>query len=184
MKTIALLPLMLCLSLISSTTEPMRIDFGNEKDGRDWRTLLDGVMGGLSQGRMARNSNSLSFNGSVSLANNGGFSSLRSPFGAVDLSAYQTLVIRARGEGQSFAVVLESDRRWYAPYFKKSFRPTDDWQTFEIPLAEFDLYQVGRKIGSVPTEEALAATIRIGIVTNDKKEGPFSLEVDFIEFRQ
>ena len=183
MKTFALFPIVLSLFVISSTTEPMRIDFGNKQDGQDWRPLLDGVMGGLSQGRMTLNNNSLSFSGSVSLANNGGFSSMRSPFSAVDLSAYETLVIRARGEGQSFAIVLENDRRWYNPYFKKAFQPTEEWQTFEIPLAEFDLYQIGRKIGSVPTEEALAATIRLGIVTNDKKEGPFSLEVDFMEFR-
>ena len=183
MKSIALFTLVLTLFMTNTTTAPLRIDFGTEKDGQDWRPLVDGVMGGLSRGSAQLNDNSLSFNGSVSLANNGGFSSLRSRFGKVDLSAYRTVVVRARGEGQSFGIVLESDRRWYAPYFKKAFRPTAEWQTFEIPLEEFDLYQVGRIIGKGPTPEALAATIRLGIVTNDKQEGLFSLEVDYLEFR-
>ncbi|MEM7297319.1 MAG: CIA30 family protein, partial [Bacteroidota bacterium] len=173
----------LFLSMSIETNESLRIDFGNEKIGQDWQIIVDGVMGGLSAGNKQVNSNSLLFTGNVSLANNGGFSSCKGPFTRTDLSHYNSLLIRCKGAGQVFAVTLENDRRWYAPYFKSSFEPGTEWQTIELPLANFDLYQIGRKLGKGPSTEALAATLRIGITTNAKKEGPFELEIDYIEFR-
>ncbi len=167
----------------NDTTQPLRIDFGQQKDGQNWMIIVDGVMGGLSRGRKELRENSMYFSGTVSLENNGGFSSCKAPYVRTDLSSYSTFIIRCKGQGQAFALTLDNDRRWYQPYFKKEFTPTEEWQTFEIPLTEFDLYRIGRKLGTGPSDEALASTIRIGITTNSKKEGPFDLEVDYIEFR-
>jgi len=180
MKFFIILAAALALTISS---EPLRIDFGQAKDGQDWQIIVDGVMGGLSQGSKEMKTNSLYFDGSVSLANNGGFSSCKAPFQATDLSAYTKLLIRCKGEGQAFAITLENDRRWFMPYYKMEFVPTADWQVIELPLADFDHYRIGQKIGKTPTAEDLAATLRLGITTNSKKEGPFVLEVDYIEFR-
>ena len=61
---------------------PMTFDFGtkNSAASRDWRVINDGVMGGLSQGRALLTEESILFEGEISLENNGGFSSLKSPF--------------------------------------------------------------------------------------------------------
>jgi hypothetical protein len=80
--------------LVSSA--PYIIDFGTAKDGADWRVIVDGVMGGLSTGKATFTKNSVVFTGSISLENNGGFSSYRMPFGEYDLSAYKKVEIRYR----------------------------------------------------------------------------------------
>lgn len=183
MKLLSLVTILLFMSSFALEQQSLRIDFGSQKEGPNWQIIVDGVMGGLSEGSKNINANSMLFEGTVSLANNGGFSSCKGPFQKTDLSPYKTLIIRMRGEGQSFAVTLENDRRWYAPYYKKAFEPTAEWQTIELPLTNFDLYQIGRKIGTGPSAEDLAQTIRIGITTNSKKEGPFRLEIDFIAFQ-
>lgn len=51
-----------------------KVDFGKDKVNREWRVLNDGVMGGLSEGQVTFTKNAVQFAGTVSLANNGGFS--------------------------------------------------------------------------------------------------------------
>ena len=51
----------------------------NPKPPRQWRTTNDGVMGGRSDGRFKINEDkNMEFFGTLSLANNGGFASVRS----------------------------------------------------------------------------------------------------------
>lgn len=49
------------------------------KTENKWRIVNDGVMGGLSSSRVSVNDDKIIFSGNVSLENNGGFASLRSP---------------------------------------------------------------------------------------------------------
>ena len=176
--------LIMLFSFIGLISKPTyKIDFGSEKNGQNWRIINDGVMGGLSKGKVQFTENSLSFQGVVSLANNGGFTSFKSPFQPTDLSAFKMVKLRARGEGQRIALTFENSRTWYYPYFKKNLPVlTQDWQVFELPLEEFDKYQVGRKMGVKMDANDQSQIIRIGFTTNEKKEGPFQFEIDYIAF--
>ena len=176
--------LIMVLSFIGLISKPTyKIDFGSEKDGQNWRIINDGVMGGLSKGKVEFSESSLRFNGTVSLANNGGFTSFKSPFQSTDLSAFKKVKIRARGEGQRIALTFETSRTWYYPYFKKNLPAlTEEWQVFELSLAEFDQYRIGRKLDVQMDTEVQSQIIRIGFTTNDKKEGPFQFEIDYMEF--
>jgi hypothetical protein len=160
----------------------MEINFGAEKDGQSWRVINDGVMGGLSEGYIELRPESVVFHGEVSLENNGGFSSFRSPYGNYDLSAFDTVELRVRGTGCAFGLTFSVSRRWFDPNYKQMFRPTDEWQTLRLPLAAFHVYQIGRKGRATMSREAQAAVIRIGFIT-DKDPGPFELEVDYIKFQ-
>ena len=63
----------ICLfSILMITNKPYKVDFGKNKDGKEWRVVNDGVMGGLSRGSLALTDNSILFKGEVSLDNNGG----------------------------------------------------------------------------------------------------------------
>ena len=58
----------------------VKVDFGKIKDSKRWNIINDGVMGGLSEGKTWTTDDSVTFQGTVSLENNGGFSSYRSAY--------------------------------------------------------------------------------------------------------
>lgn len=159
------------------------IDFNKSNGSHGWRVLNDNVMGGLSSSQIDLTDNSMKIEGRVSLANNGGFSSIRSAFNSYDLSNYSAILIRLRGDGQSFSFTLETDRRWFYPYYKQDILLEDtQWHTVKLPLNMFQSYRVGRQGSEMLTDSKLSEIIRLGIVTNEKKEGAYELEIDFIAF--
>jgi NADH dehydrogenase [ubiquinone] 1 alpha subcomplex assembly factor 1 len=180
MKTISILLLMLLIS-----KDNFRFDFGNDKDKvKSWLTVTDNVMGGLSSAKLIYKGNSLVFTGSISFDNNGGFASLRSGIGKFDLSVFNTVKIKFKSENQKFALTLNNSRNWWEPNYKYEFQSelSSDWKTVTFNLADFHEEILGRKTGNVISNAILKEICQIGIITNDKKEGPFSLEIDYIEF--
>lgn len=170
--------------LMTTISKPENINFGKESGGQDWWVLNDGVMGGLSQGAIQFTDESLLFKGKVSLENNGGFASIRSPFQAIDLSTTEMIEIRYRATGQSFALTLAKDRRYYIPNYKHSLPETaGEWKTVQMPLKNFKEHQVGRPTGNFLTPELRNQIIRMGLITNDKRASDFELEVDYLTFQ-
>ncbi|MEL6650441.1 MAG: CIA30 family protein [Bacteroidota bacterium] len=161
----------------------MKIDFGNKKDGLQWRVINDGVMGGLSQAKIAFERNSVSYRGKISLDNNGGFSSFRSPYARYDLSEYETVEIRFKSEGPTFGFTLETNSYFYLPYYKVVLQSeSDDWQTRRFALRDFKAYQLGRPTGESLAEEDRAKVIRLGFINHDKIADAFAVEIDYILF--
>ncbi len=161
------------------------IDFGLDKDGQDWQTINDGVMGGLSDGIRLLQEESLLFKGNISLENNGGFSSLKSPYANYDLSDFSKLEIRFKTAkvGEQFSFTFECFEQWYRPYFKLPFKSTStDWETQTLDLSSAEAYEVGRKMGIYLSDDIKPAIIRLGFIKDDKKTGDFELEVDYIKF--
>ncbi len=168
---------------LQTTKTAFVIDFGIVKSGRDWYTINDGVMGGLSDSTGILNQNSLLFKGKVSLDNNGGFASIRCPFGKYDLSEYEKLEIYYRSSGFNFALVLETEEAFYLPNYKYILPDTKgEWQVIEFKTKLAHEYQMGRASGKVISEEKLGNIIRIGFINYDKKAGEFELETDSIKF--
>lgn len=165
------------------SSEEYTIDFGKQKGGSDWRIVNDDVMGGHSTSQAYLTDTYLHFEGNVSLENNGGFASIRSDYGKMDLSTYNKVTIRARGSERKFALSLNRSRAWYRPNYKFEFTPIgNDWQEFTIPLSEFKESAVGRFTGRKFPKAKQEDVIRMGIILFDKKAGPFELEVDYIKF--
>ena len=68
-----------------------------------WQTVNDGVMGGVSEGNVRiTKDKTLEFFGNLSLENNGGFASTRTRAGKLDLSQYDALVFKVRGDGRTY----------------------------------------------------------------------------------
>jgi len=110
----------------------------------------DGVMGGLSEGEGTLYENSLQFEGFVSLENNGGFSSLRSPYKAVDLSSFTMVEIRYKSTDYNVGFTLNKHRVWYLPNYKTNLKPTNGrWAIATIQLTDIAEYQVGRPTGKL-----------------------------------
>ncbi len=173
------------LLMLLTTDNKLRFDFGKEKGNtNDWFTLTDNVMGGVSTSKLTYADKSLKFSGNISFRNNGGFASLRANFGKYDLSAFSEVSIRFRAENQKFALTLENSKNWWEPNYKYEFQSdtNTEWKTVKFKLSEFHEEVIGRKTGASINKSVLKDICRIGIITNDKKEGTFAIEIDFIEF--
>lgn len=160
-----------------------KIDFGQTIGGQNWMIVNDGVMGGLSESIFTITKNSLLFKGSISLKNNGGFASIRSRNQKFDLSKYTTVKIKFRSTGRNFALRFAGSNLYYRPNYKHHFSSsTGEWEIAELKMSNFKEYTRGLVSDSIVGKEKLENIIRIGIMLNDKKEGPFEIEIDYIEF--
>ncbi|MEM6878510.1 MAG: CIA30 family protein [Bacteroidota bacterium] len=174
----------LATMLYTGNNEPLAIQFGAEENGNNWRAVNDGVMGGLSRGMVEMTDGTVKFTGAISLRNNGGFASFRSPYGQFDLSQYETVEVRARTTGQNFALQLYRSRAWWEPYLKHNLELGEDneWTTVRIPLADFKDTRLAEPTGREMNPDWLGETIQMSFINTGKKEGPFELEVDYIKF--
>lgn len=174
--------LLISLSLFPAMAQ-FEINFGTDTQVSDWRPLNDGVMGGLSVSLVEQEADFIRFSGQVSLENNGGFASIRSPFRSLDLSKAETVEMRIRAPKGQFALTMETERVWFRPYYKHPIELSGpDWQTVRIPLEAFHAYQVGRKLPQTLNKAAQGRIIRLGIITDFKQARDFELEIDYIRF--
>lgn len=172
------------LALFFMSTTQHTIDFGTSCDTCDWFVVVDGVMGGLSEGTVTETPESVIFKGEISLKNNGGFASYRSPYGSYDLSSYKEVTIRYKSTGQNFAFTCNNYRRFYRPNFKQELPVTNGaWKEVTLPLSSFKKYRLGNLLSGSPSQEELANVIRLGFITNDKKASAFMIEIDYIRFK-
>lgn len=88
---------MFILILFQGINSKMIFDFNKEINIQDWNVIDDVVMGGKSSSQFGLNSNGFGvFEGHVSLANNGGFSSVRYQFEKIEASNYSKIKIRSK----------------------------------------------------------------------------------------
>ena len=169
-------------SSTAMSTENKHIDFGSSMV-EPWRSINDGVMGGLSEGEIAWKDTVMLWSGQTSLENNGGFASIRGPWEHHDLRAMNRAIIRCRGNGGPFKMTLETSQRWWMPYAYTSFNPNDDWQDVVIDVEDFSWSQaqMGDLRNVAPSQE-LGDVLRIGLMKYDGTAQPFELEVASIHF--
>ena len=145
-----------------------------------WRSVDDGVMGGLSAGGMVRTDEGLKFTGKLSLENNGGFSSVRRLL-EQDLSSATRVRLDIRGDGRDYQFRIRQNSRFDGVALRAVFSTTNKWESIEIALDEFIPVFRGRTVSEagpvVPSEIQ-----QIGFLLADKKAGPFELEIRRIEF--
>lgn len=166
-------------------TEPLILDFGKGQVS-NWRALNDGVMGGRSIGVVDYDRKSMTWAGTVSLENNGGFSSVRSEWGERDLSAFGSMTLRCRtttGESDTFTLTMETSEQWWMPYWKANFTAGSEWS--EVTLDFADLKKSSAMTGDLPklwSWGALDDILRVGMMKYDGLAGDFGLEVDWVRF--
>jgi len=171
------------VSLFLMRSTQYDIDFGTSCANCDWFVVLDGVMGGLSEATITETSESIIFKGQISLENNGGFASYRSPYGSYDLSWCKKVTIRYRSTGQDFGLTLHKYRKFWLPNYKVNLPITKgEWKTITMNLSDFGIYRLGKEIGGHPDVDDLSKIIRFGLISNTKKATSFEIEVDMIRF--
>ena len=141
----------------------------------DWQIEDDLVMGGRSRGRLEINeAGNAVFSGSISLENDGGFSSIQRDFDSLDVSGYRALCIGLKGDGRRCQVRVEAspaDRHAYA----FDFDTTGEWQAVEIPFNRLYAIRHGDRLDlpGYPGQTLSRVQILAG-----PPPGPFRLEID------
>lgn len=145
-----------------------------------WRTVNDGVMGGVSQGQMVAIDNGLRFQGRLSLENNGGFASTRRLFGG-DLAGASGVRLRVKGDGRRYQFRVRLDDRYDGVSWSAEFGTSESWQTVNLPFGTFVPVFRGRHVDDagpfVPGDIS-----QLGFLIADGKEGGFQLDIASIEF--
>ncbi|MEM1295120.1 MAG: CIA30 family protein [Verrucomicrobiota bacterium] len=153
-----------------------------QADAFNWQIVNDGVMGGLSQGKMEPTQDGImKFSGDLSLENNGGFSMFRSGTVEFNLSNDLGLLLLVKGDGRTYDARLTTDARYRGMEvsFSGKFATTKGkWQQVKIPWTDFTAGWRGREFPDVKLDPSMVE--RVGILLGDKKTGPFEVEIDWI----
>jgi monofunctional biosynthetic peptidoglycan transglycosylase len=163
------------VSLLMSTiliTLPLNTD--------TWRSINDGVMGGVSVGQIVKTAEGLRFEGLLSLENNGGFASVRRPVNE-DLANAAGVQLQVRGDGRSYQFRIRQESGFDGIAWSAEFTTSDDWQTVNLPFKMFVPVFRGQQVPDAGP--VLPGAIeQIGFMLADKTPGSFALEFRLLGF--
>ncbi len=176
------LALFLVTTAMADDKPQVLFEFTGADAAAEWQAVNDGVMGGVSVGKFTiADQKTLVFFGTLSLANNGGFASVRSKAKKLGLEKGDTLVARVRGDGREYSMNLYLNKPLMAFSYRAAVQTKkDEWIEVKLPLDKFEATSFGRVVkdaGAVKPEEVNA----FGFLLGDKKAGPFKMEVEWIK---
>ncbi len=103
-----------------------------------WGAVDDVVMGGVSISGIVFGENYAIFSGNVSTENAGGFASVRTRnfVPTLNLSTYQGIELRVKGDGQRYKFFARTEATWDGVGYAYSFDTNpDEWMTIKIPFS-------------------------------------------------
>ncbi|KAL7089182.1 hypothetical protein ACP275_13G173000 [Erythranthe tilingii] len=164
-----------------------------------WGALDDVVMGGVSESTFLIDSNGGEngtptgiFRGIVSTTNNGGFTSVRTKNFSIpeDLSAYDGLELRVKGDGLRYKLIIRTSRDWDTVGYTVGFDTVkDQWQSVRLPFSSLRPIFRAKTVADAPPfnpSEIISLQLMFSKFEYDGKlnptflEGPFQLPVSAI----
>lgn len=170
-------------SAVGATASDVVIeDFEQRSSGLSWQIVNDSVMGGVSTSRLRLAEAGIArFSGQLSLANNGGFASVRGSGRLTELSGANAMVLRVKGDGRTYQLRLRMGSSWRTPAYSASFTTKPgEWQTYYLMIEDFEAGWRGRSVREAPPLDP-ADISSIGIFLGDKNPGTFLLDIDWIK---
>ena len=177
-----------CLALLMVTTAmaedtPISLfDFTGADSAKEWQTVNDGVMGGVSEGKFKiTDTKTMEFLGTLSLANNGGFASVRTKAKRLGLEKGDTLVAKVKGDGREYHMNLSVPTFQIAYNYRAVFQTKkDEWIEVKLPLDKFEATSFGQVVKNAGQVKPTSVN-GLGFMLSDKKAGPFKMEVESIK---
>ncbi len=157
--------------------ERLITDFGPESADLGWYVVNDNVMGGRSDGGFELAARELRFSGRTN-TRGGGFSSIRTGPLQIDLSPYDAIRLRVRGDGRRYTWRLTTDARYYGRpvAYWADFDTTDGtWLTVDVPFSRFVPRLRGAELDGPPLNTRDITSM--GLMIYDKRDGPFELRL-------
>lgn len=166
----------------SNRSKSLITDFNSSTESDQWRTVNDTVMGGISQSSFSITPEGIGvFSGSLSLENNGGFSSVRRPLAETALAGATEVSLRVQGDGRPYQLRMKMSSADRAPSYRAEFDTQDgEWITVTLPFSDFEPVFRGRIIEDAP---ALIPedVVEIGFLLADRQSGEFEMAIDWIQ---
>ncbi len=167
------------LILLQGMNSKMIFDFNKGTDIQDWNVIDDVVMGGISSSQFKLNPDGFGvFKGHVSLANNGGFSSVRYQFKKTEVTKYTKIKIRLKGDGKDYQFRVKDNSSNYYSYIA-TFSTTNEWQDVEIDLKDMYPSFRGRRLNAPNFSHEYIE--QIVFLIGNKKDENFEIIIDTIE---
>ena len=153
-------------------------DFSDPHAVDAWRAIDDRVMGGISRSRLRHDlAGHAVFEGEVSLAQNGGFASVRSGPGERGRAGATACLVEVRGDTKQFKLSLLTDDGFDSVNYQASFAPDPyHWQTISLPISSFRASFRGRDMPDVPALNP-ARIRQVGLMIAGRQTGPFALDI-------
>lgn len=170
----------LMLLMAAGALSPRLIDATDPTEPRRWQAVHDTVMGGLSRGGLTHEDGLLVFAGHLSLANNGGFASVRTLPRPFPLADHHGLLLRVRGDGRTYQLRLRDSDRFDGPAWRFEFTTTaGQWTQITAPFSRFEQVFRGRRLGGGAVLDP-ARVRQLGFMVADKQAGEFRLEIEAV----
>ena len=177
----ALTSLMVAPNMSAAASEPGKLklisDFTERTSDLGWYVVNDNVMGGRSDGDFRLDENALHFSGRTN-TDGGGFSSIRTAPLQLDLSAYDGIQLRVRGDGRRYTWRLSTDARWRGrrvSYWAEFDTADGEWTTARLPFDRFEPKFRGFKLdGPAPDPSKISG---MGLMIYDARDGEFNFEM-------
>lgn len=169
-------------TVMADDTLQTLFDFTGADAAMEWQTVNDGVMGGVSEGRFRiTDKKTMECYGTLSLANNGGFASVRTKPKKLGLEEGDMLIAKIRGDGREYMLNLYPTKQRVAYSYRATVQTKkDEWIEAKVPLDKFQATSFGNVVknaGAVKPAEINS----IGFMLSDKKAGPFKIEIAWIK---
>lgn len=157
---------------------PMKLSMADNTEISQWRTVLDGVMGGRSTGNRFAQDRHMTFKGSIN-TNGGGFSSIRRSASRGDMEGAEGLKLRIKQDGRSYRLTFRTSAvfRGRSISYQRPIpqTPSGEWAEVTIPLSNFRTSIFGYEI---PAPPFAANDVReIGVILADGIDGPFQIDI-------
>lgn len=140
---------------IASDLELFDFTDGRPENIQAWGAIDDVVMGGVSASNLQMGSNCAVFTGNISTENSGGFASIRTrnfeP--ALNLSNYQGLSLRLRGDGKRYKFFVRPGTQWDGLGYAYSFdtnRSMGNITNLRIPFSNLVPVQRAKTVPDAP----------------------------------
>lgn len=156
-------------------------DFADAASATGWATQNDTVMGGVSQSTSTWQNGQLVFQGTLSLENNGGFTSLVSPIdnelGQRSAGA-SAIVVDALGDGKTYVLQLRGNDE--TRFIQRFATVAGTQQKYVLPIDKFEAVTsfLQPVANAAPIE--LANIRQMAVYLLDKQAGEFELAVTSI----
>jgi len=179
-----LIPTAFALLLAMNTNaaaDKILFDFQTATNTAAWQVVNDDVMGGASTSSIRLTNGAAVFQGEVSLENNGGFASVRTMPARFDLDDASEFLLRLRGDGRRYKFTVRTEAGFDTPIYQCAFTTKrGEWEEHRLPFKDFVPTFRGRVLTNAPPLDP-AGIVSVGFLISDKQEGPFKLEVAWIE---
>jgi hypothetical protein len=152
-------------------------DFTSTSPDLGWFVVNDNVMGGRSDGDFDLVDGVLRFAGRTN-TNGGGFSSIRTRPMQLDLSDYDGIRVRVKGDGRRYTWRLTTDARWRGrqiSYWADFDTQNGEWTSVDVPFSSFIPQFRGTRLDGPSLDTSNVSGM--GLMIYDNKDGAFKLQL-------